>query len=547
MIERIYKKYGENMKEFEFAEFAIKGIKNRNKIKNINSFSPSTGIEDCFRSIFLFDANLANHVKEKNSAAGFNGKHIADEIIFDFDNKDKPELAQKEATNFIEHLHHKYEVPYDYIWVYFSGNKGFHVHIPIEAFTEEIIPHENFWQKYKIITLKLADGFNVDTSIYEVRRLIRLVNSVHSVSGLYKIPLKIAELKSLKFEQIRNLATKPKTIDILSKDEIEPVELLKEIYEHATYDNILEKQSSERTGTEINNALLFTGVNEGARHDILTKNVSWLIRHGHDDQSIIQACVEWNKKNSPPIAEKELQYQLNDLIKRFRTNNNGIFINFPICLLSIDGSETERLMKILCYSIVKEMINISSAEVKIPLNNLEEYYRECEQHIHMFEEFAPLIYARVGVNFLMETINNKNKYYVFAIYCGIVSVLGKSQTFPKIIFNQQILYRASGFRNAKEYNQFCRRVRSIDLITDYRRRNAIDILGPHDKNMIRFASLKKRSVNYYSTYYKTNKAIIDYLVRKEKSKIDKKYMETIHFENARREIADYKSKYSLIK
>lgn len=62
---------------------------------------------------------------------------------------------------------------------------------------------------------------------------------------------------------------------------------------------------------------ILNGVSSGNRHAALIKMACYLIpRHNYDYTK--HALLEWNKKNSPPIAEDEVVKQLNDVYGRFK-------------------------------------------------------------------------------------------------------------------------------------------------------------------------------------------------------------------------------------
>jgi len=60
------------------------------------------------------------------------------------------------------------------------------------------------------------------------------------------------------------------------------------------------------------------GANSGERHRLLVKLACYLIpRHNYD--YVKQNLLDWNLKNTPPLADGEVVKQLDDLVKRFKT------------------------------------------------------------------------------------------------------------------------------------------------------------------------------------------------------------------------------------
>ena len=150
--------------DYCFAEFVEGGIKNRNKIYKLNEFKLNGIRTDCYRSLFLHNENLKYYVEKTGSVKGYSGKHISDSITFDFDGEDL-EAVKKEVFNFVQHLYYNYDVPYEFLRISFSGNKGFHICIPIQAVCVPE-PKEKFSEIIKNIVNDLAEGFKYVDFLY---------------------------------------------------------------------------------------------------------------------------------------------------------------------------------------------------------------------------------------------------------------------------------------------------------------------------------------------------------------------------------------------
>lgn len=299
-----------------YAEYAIGGLNNRNKIYKISDFKLNGESRDCFRSIFLFDENLKYFVDKTSSVSGYLGKHIADAFCFDFDSENSI-AVKNEVIKFCLYLESQFELPMDNIHISFSGNKGYHVTIPIEAFTDKPEPKEHFYKIYKSIAIELTEGFQfVDTKIYEMRRIFRLINTINSKSGLYKIPLSFDELDNCSIQEIRDLAKKPRKIDSLPISEIGVNKYLNELFEKWNNHYFIAPPKIEE-----NNKNLFLdilkGVGEGDRNDSAIKLSGMLIKNGIDREFITGILSAWNKLNKPPLDEKELEYLIRSAFNRY--------------------------------------------------------------------------------------------------------------------------------------------------------------------------------------------------------------------------------------
>jgi len=213
-----------------YADYAIGHTSKRNNIQNIKDFKLNGIVTDCYRSIFLFDEGFKEYVDRTGSISGYAGKHTSDALVFDFDGENL-EAVRDETYKFVMYLYHTFDIPFEYLRIAFSGSKGFHVTLTMAAFTDKQQPKEDFYKIYKGIAEDLAGEFKfIDFSIYERSRLFRMINTINSKSGLYKIPLVYDELE-MSIDEIKALAKKPRTIEQLSISEIEVVQPLNDLYE----------------------------------------------------------------------------------------------------------------------------------------------------------------------------------------------------------------------------------------------------------------------------------------------------------------------------
>lgn len=136
---------------------------------------------------------------------------VLSDFYMDFDYEENPDKARKEAVSVAKKLITDYSIPEANICVAFSGMKGISITIDFRVFdAESFADLPLVWKSIAqelISKLKLKTA---DTSIYERRRLWRLLNSKHQKAGLYKIPLTLAELENLTIDKIKEMAVKPR-------------------------------------------------------------------------------------------------------------------------------------------------------------------------------------------------------------------------------------------------------------------------------------------------------------------------------------------------
>ena len=292
------------MNNYCYADYAIGAVNKRNNIQNIKDFKLDGVTTDCFRSIFLYDEGLKHFVDRTGHIKGYAGKHIADSLVFDFDGENLDDV-KIETYNFVMHLYHEFEVPLEYMRIAFSGSKGMHVSIPMNALCNPQ-PRDDFYKVYKGIAQDLASDFKfIDFSIYESKRLFRMSNTINSKSGLYKIPLKYDELDCLTVDEIKQLANKPRTIEHLPLSEIDVVPRLNELYKKWNSTKFNQPITIETKRDDLLE-LLRGGVTEGERHRAVIRITGALKKKNLDYDFILEILRQWNNKNDPPLDDERL-------------------------------------------------------------------------------------------------------------------------------------------------------------------------------------------------------------------------------------------------
>lgn len=132
--------------------------------------------------------------------------------------------SKADAIKIVKFFRDNLGLPENDIEVFFSGKKGFH--ILINPVCLGIEPHSELHKIFKFIALYLLEFLKLDTldyaSIYSVRRMLRLENSIHQSSKLFKIRLNHEELE-FDIEEIKNLAKAPREIESSPSDQAHEV------------------------------------------------------------------------------------------------------------------------------------------------------------------------------------------------------------------------------------------------------------------------------------------------------------------------------------
>jgi len=231
---------------------------------------------------------------------------VISDFYMDFDYEENPDKARKEAVAVIKKLIQDYDIPEKSIGTAFSGMKGISVTVDHRIFNAESSAYlPLIWKSMVqelIAQLRLKTA---DTSIYERRRLWRLVNSQHQKSGLFKIPLTLAELENLTIEKIRQMADKPR--EPLLRREAQSVPKAEKLFEK--HKNKVEKWLEERKKafdkTELRTLTddppcvrrrLEIGAKAGSRNSFLFQLAVYYAHKGSTENEIVKIGYEFGKR-----------------------------------------------------------------------------------------------------------------------------------------------------------------------------------------------------------------------------------------------------------
>lgn len=191
---------GKNNKYFNFKE-TLMGKPRLMTLKEIQEYKTDPD-KDYYLSIYRYNDSHKKRLQETGSIAGIKDV-TTNNLVFDFDSASDVEKARQDVIALGHKLVDEYDIDPDNIACYTSGNKGFHVVVPIDR---DITP-----EQFKNITTKMAEGLSTfDSVVSDPQRVIRLEYTKHPKSGLYKIPLHLAEVEEMTMDQIKTLAKTPR-------------------------------------------------------------------------------------------------------------------------------------------------------------------------------------------------------------------------------------------------------------------------------------------------------------------------------------------------
>jgi hypothetical protein len=160
--------------------------------------------QDQYVSAYYYNDDHYKEFEKTGTVRGITNV-VTDKLIFDLDSKNNIEAARNDALTVVERLK-KQNVSEKDIEVYFSGMKGFSVSVKLDRM---ITPK----QHEKLALKSFGSGLStLDLTIYNASRVIRIPNTKHQVTGLYKVKLSYDQLLGLDVNSIKSLAQKPGSI-----------------------------------------------------------------------------------------------------------------------------------------------------------------------------------------------------------------------------------------------------------------------------------------------------------------------------------------------
>jgi hypothetical protein len=153
---------------------------------------------EAYLSHFAFGPEMKTHYAgHRHSVAGFAGPCWARWLVLDIDRAD---LA--DARRLVTFLHDRYPEAEGDVPIYFSGGKGFHVLIEL---AHKPPPAVGFQHTARTFAETLAGraGVKIDTSVFDIVHIIRLPNTRHPRTGLFKRRIDAEAMFALDIDGIR--------------------------------------------------------------------------------------------------------------------------------------------------------------------------------------------------------------------------------------------------------------------------------------------------------------------------------------------------------
>ena len=306
----------------------LSDVNTSDKLQSLINTDPGM---DWYTSVYQYPEEIKNQWQVTKSVSGYKGPAHTQELIWDFDGSDLEEVKEdvrsllRKLTKYVgsarELLKH--------INVYFSGGKGFHVTLnTVKQFTPEQAKH---------VCSEIALGLKTfDPKIYNRTRLIRVLNTRHNKTKLYKIKIDPTILPNDDaIEQIKALAKSPGTwevateplenIDFISKilqttpkkqpnvivdvEEVDGIRGIEQI-------DFKKARNIPKCIYGLSQGIMKPGV--GHRHHVMLHLSNFYRNQGHDKEvvhNILKGVARLNKNLYPEAEEFSKEEIWNTIIK----------------------------------------------------------------------------------------------------------------------------------------------------------------------------------------------------------------------------------------
>lgn len=242
---------------------------------------------EAYLSHFAYGPEMPAHfAANRNSVAGFAGPCGCWLLVLDID---RPDLADAlaDARRLVQFISRRYPGLVGDMPVWFSGGKGFHVGVELVHAPPPAVGFQHVARTFAGMLAARA-GVKIDPGVYDVNHIIRLPNTRHPRTGLFKVRIEPDSLFMLDLPGILETAKRPWANDIPAADQQDPQMAADWCEAEAETARHTAARSAVRVGHSTPDAraprylmdLFRFGVEEGERHHTLFRCAAWLTEQG---------------------------------------------------------------------------------------------------------------------------------------------------------------------------------------------------------------------------------------------------------------------------
>lgn len=253
--------------------------------------------KDCYISLYQYTEDHKKRIDEKGTVAGIKDT-TTDKLYFDFDSKDNIHLAINDALTTARRLINR-GVNQDSIQAFFTGAKG----ISLEVYLNDRLTPQQF---KNIVTNIAGDLKTFDTAVTDPNRIVRIINTKHQKSGLYKIHLELWDLDEMPLEEILEKAKNQGVIPSIIRGDLPKYLLEVEEQKNITVtDSEIDWLKKPKQWKNCKWALLQGHFDAGQRHEALFFLAATCRGLGYDKETTYYLCKSALKKQAHRTKQDE--------------------------------------------------------------------------------------------------------------------------------------------------------------------------------------------------------------------------------------------------
>jgi hypothetical protein len=254
---------------------------------------------EAYLSHFAFGAEMQVHyAANRNSVKDFAGPCGCRRLVLDIDRADLVE-ALADARRLVTTIHQSYPEMEGDVPVYFSGRKGFHVLVELAHNPSPAVGFQHVARTFAE-ALAVRAGVRIDGAIYDIAHIIRLPNTKHPRTGLFKRRIDAEALFKLDVPRILELAKNPAG-DGIPTVRTPPPQLAAD-WQEAERETVRAAEARAAVRRDVGPVdtrapryvleLLRFGVDEGERHKTLFRCAAWLTEQGAPSSLCVALLTE---------------------------------------------------------------------------------------------------------------------------------------------------------------------------------------------------------------------------------------------------------------
>ena len=263
--------------------------------------------EPLYRSVYLYDENAIEYVKQNNTLKNFYGIRYIDKIPVDIDRGDNTNEKTLDILRSIILELEDADIDCGSFQSYFSGS-GYHLILAGSLF--DFKPGIDLPYIVKQTLKKLIP--HIDSSIYMRTGIYRVQHTLNKKTGLYKIPLYRDEVMNKDVDEIFKLAENNR-IDFKYHELKASGQLKDSVIVEVPDIQVYNKISEPNKIVPCVQSMLKQGAKEGARHMTAMRIISHFKRHGIPSHYAKISMLHWNDKS---MNEKEVMEMVENVYNR---------------------------------------------------------------------------------------------------------------------------------------------------------------------------------------------------------------------------------------